>query len=91
MMIYTRCDVMERPKYIENAIIWNRHIGENGAWVRMRDLNLIEDKYGVHYEPAYSGTPRFIIQNAYPYEEWMEKYVGTSDNLKKDKNFRYDY
>lgn len=82
---------MERPKYIENAIFWNSHVGENGAWVRMRDLNLIEDKHEVHYEPAYSGIPRFIIRNAYPYEEWMEKYVGTNDNLKNDKNFRYDY
>jgi hypothetical protein len=57
----------------------------------MRDLNLIEDKHEAHYEPAYSGTPRFIIRNAYPYEEWMEKYVGTNDNLMKDENFRYDY
>ena len=78
-------------KYIRNAIAWNRHIGEKGAWVRIRDLNLIEEDrfYGRHYEPAYSGTPRFIIRTAYPYERWMGKYVGTSNDLRKDRHFRF--
>lgn len=81
-----------KPKYIENAIIWNRHAGENGAWLRIRDLNLIQDKsYGTHYEPAYSGTPRFIIREAYPYQEWMEKYIGTNEDLRLDKRFNFDY
>jgi hypothetical protein len=84
--------VKTKPKYIENAIIWNRYAGENGAWLRIRDLNLIQDKfYGLHYEPAYSGTPRFIIREAYPYQEWMEKYIGTNEDLRLDEQFNFDY
>ena len=82
---------MERPKYIENAVFWNRWMGDKGSWVRARDLNFIDDNYGPHYEPAFSGCPRFIVRRAYPYEEWMEKYIGTSEDLLKDENFNYDY
>ena len=81
-----------KPKYIENAIIWSRYAGEKGAWVRIRDLNLIEDKsYGPHYETAYPSTPRFIIREAYPYQEWMEKYIGTHEDLRLDEQFNFDY
>ena len=83
---------MDKPKYIGDAIFWNIWAGDKGSWVRARDLNLIDDEnYGPHYEPAFSGHPRFIIRRAYPYEEWMEKYIGTSDNLTEDENFNYDY
>lgn len=80
-----------RPKYIGDAIFWNRWMGDNGSWVRARDLNFIDDNYGPHYESAFSGCPRFIVRMAYPYEEWMEKYIGTSEDLRKDENFNYDY
>ena len=81
-----------KPKYIENAVFWNRHAGENGTWLRIRDLNLIQDKsYGSHYEAAYSGTPKLIIREAYPYKEWMEKYIGTNEDLRLDEQFNFDY
>ena len=82
--------MITKPKYIKDAIIWNRHIGQHGAWVRIRDINLIDDnRDGPHYEPAYSGIPRFIIREAYPYQDWMEKYIGTSEDLRADKQFNF--
>ena len=60
-----------KPRYIKDAIIWNRHAAEGGAWVRCSDINYIpaDDVY----TPACSSfNGRHIIHNAYPYEDWME-------------------
>ena len=59
-----------KPKYIENAIIWNRHAGENGAWLRIRDLNLIQDNFGG------MGTRYGLDDNGFPY---YRKHYG--DNI----------
>lgn len=82
---------MDRPKYIKNAIFWNRYAGENGAWLRAGDLNLITEAEDEYYTFASCGRDKFLIRSAYPYEDWMEKYIGTREDLRKDENFNYDY
>ena len=82
---------MKKPKYIKNAIMWNRSAGEHGAWLRISDMNLIKEGDDEYYMYAPSGRPRFIGRIVYPYKKWMEKYIGTDDELMKDKRFKYDY
>ena len=82
---------MEKPKYIKSAIIWNRYAGENGAWLRISDMNLITEKDDEYYVFAASGRPLFCARTVFPYEDWMEKYIGTSEDLRKDEKFNYDY
>ena len=77
-----------RPKYIKSAIFWNRCAGENGAWLRISDLNLITESNDEYYMFAASGRPKFIIREAYPYENWMEEHIGTNKNLKEDSRFK---
>lgn len=79
---------MKKPKYIKNAIIWNCHVGKNGAWVRISDINYVEEED--KYYPAVMGMTKFIISQAYPYEDWMEDYIGTNNDLRKDKRFKLE-
>ena len=76
-----------RPKYIKSAIYWNRYAGKNGAWLRISDLNLITESDDEYYMFAASARPKFIIREAYPYDDWMEEYIGTDKNLKEDSRF----
>ena len=77
-----------RPKYIKSAIFWNRWAGENGAWLRISDLNLVTEKDDEYYMFAASARPIFIVREAYPYEDWMEEYIGKRDDLRKDSRFK---
>ena len=79
-----------KPKYIKDAIIWNRHAAENGAWVRVSDINYIESE-DVFTPAIHYGLGRFIIRQAYPYEDWMEEYIGTNKKLTDDERFKCDY
>ena len=76
---------MNKPKYIKEAIVWNCYVGKNGAWVRISDLNYVEEED--KYYPAFTGTTKMIISEAYPYKDWMEEYIGTDKPLTKDKRF----
>lgn len=79
-----------KPKYIKDAIIWNRYATENGAWVRVSDINYIESEDV--FTPALNyGSCRHIIRQAYPYEDWMEEYIGTNKKLTDDERFKCDY
>lgn len=82
---------MDKPKYIKNAIIWNRCAGDHGAWLRISDMNLVKECNDEYYMYAPSGRPKFIARTVYPYKRWMEKYIGTDNDLRKDKNFKYGY
>lgn len=77
--------MMKRPKYIKDAIIWNSRVG---AWLRTSDLNYIaKDGY---WTTALS-WPVWRIHQAYPYEDWMDEYVGTNKPLDEDERFEnYD-
>lgn len=79
-----------KPKYIKDAIIWNRHAAENGAWVRISDINYIENE-DVFTPALHCGLGRCIIRQAYPYEDWMEEYIGTNNRLIDDERFKCDY
>ena len=61
--------------------------GKNGAWVRMSDVNYIESE-DVFTPSLQYGLGRFVIRQAYPYEEWMEEYIGTNKNLPDDERFK---
>ena len=76
---------MNKPKYIKEAIVWNCYVGKNGAWVRISDLNYVEEED--KYYPTFTGTTKMIISEAYPYKDWMEEYIGTDKPLTKDKRF----
>ena len=75
---------------MKSAIFWNRYAGENGAWLRISDLNLISENGKEYYMFAASARPRFIMSEAYPYEDWMEEYIGTSEDLRKDIRFKVE-
>lgn len=79
-----------KPKYIKDAIIWSRHAAENGAWVRVSDINYIESE-DVFTPGLHPLSARYIIRQAYPYEDWMEEYIGTNKNLPGDERFKCDY
>lgn len=79
-----------KPKYIKDAITWNRHAAKNGAWVRMSDVNYIESE-DVFTPASHFGLGRHIIRQAYPYEDWMEEYIGTNKDLTRDERFKCDY
>lgn len=72
-----------KPKYIKDAIMWN---GYDSAWVRISDLNYIQE--GDYYTPAIHPRGTYTIKEAYPYKEWMEEYIGTNKNLLEDERFR---
>ena len=77
-----------KPKYIKDAIMWNSHIGEKGSWVRCSDMNFVKDKDGEYYTHPFTGTCKFMAREVYPYEDWMEEYLGTNKNLAKDERFK---
>lgn len=72
-----------KPKYIKDAIMWN---GYDCVWVRTSDLNYIQE--GDYYTPAIHPHGTYIIKQAYPYQEWMEEYIGTNNNLLEDERLR---
>lgn len=76
-----------KPKYIKDAIIWSRPCASvDGWWLRISDMNYIED--GDYYTPACpSGRVIVKFHNVYPYEEWMEEYIGTNKSLLEDERF----
>ena len=64
-----------RPKYIADAIYWN---WLTKCWLRVRDLNLITFRGETYYTPAVpTGNGILLIREAYPYEPWMEEFIGT--------------
>lgn len=75
-----------KPKYISDAIIWD---GQLRSWLRIRDLNLIKDHDKEYYTPAArSGRVLYLITTAYPYEDWMEEYIGTDKDIRKDERLK---
>ena len=40
---------MKKPKFIKDAIVWNRWVGENGAWLRASNLNLVRTDNDEYY------------------------------------------
>ena len=80
---------MEKLKYIADAIFWMGEYDGSGHWIRIRDLNYLEDRE--RYTPAArGGTALLLIPQAFPYEDWMEEYIGTDKNLMEDKRFKTD-
>lgn len=77
-----------KPKYIKDAIMWNRNIGTDGSWVRCSDMNLVKDKDDEYYTHPFTGRCKFIAREVYSYENWMEEYIGTSNDLRKDERFK---
>ena len=64
-----------KQKYIADAIYWNRL---TKCWLRVRDLNLITFSGETSYTPAVpAGNGIVLIREAYPYEPWMEEFIGT--------------
>ena len=75
-----------RPKYIKDAIMWD---GIFECWLRISDLNLVNHQGNERYTPACrSGRTTLLIQTAFPYEDWMEEYIGTDKNLMEDERFK---
>ena len=75
-----------RPKYIKDAIIWD---GQLESWLRISDLNLITHHEKEYYTPASrAGRVVYLINTAFPYEDWMEEYIGTDKNLEADERFK---
>ncbi len=73
-------------KYIADAIIWDGHMR---SWLRIRDLNLIEFQGEKRYTPAArGGRALYLLKEVYPYEDWMEEYIGTDKNLKSDERLK---
>lgn len=70
-------------RYIKDAIAWG---GRPLGWVRLSDLNY-SDSYKGWLSPPF-GRVRNVYHDVYPYEAWMEPYIGTDRNLKKDKKFK---
>ena len=76
---------MKKPKFIKDAIVWNRWVGENGAWLRASNLNLVRtdnDEYYISWQ-----NPRVLMRTVYPYEDWMEEYIGTAEDFRKDERY----
>ena len=75
-----------RPKYIKDAIMWD---GQLECWLRISDLNLISHYGKEYYTPASrAGRAIYLINTAFPYEDWMEEYIGTDKNLEADERFK---
>ena len=75
-----------KPKYIADALIWDRHLN---SWLRIRDLNLINWRGEECYTPAArGGRAVYLIKQAYPYEDWMEEYIGTDRPVMEDERFK---
>ena len=77
---------MMKPKYISDALIWDAHLR---SWLRIRDLNLIKWYGEEYYTPAArGGRAVYTIKEAYPYEDWMEEYIGTDKDIRKDERLK---
>lgn len=93
-----------KPRYIKDAIYWNGYAAENGAWLRISDVNYIEPRYvqkscgtvkytvkdGGYYTPSCPGPGLLMIREVYPYEDWMYDYIGTNKNLREDERFTFE-
>ena len=75
-------------KYIKDAVYWN---GIVRAWLRISDLNLVVKEKETYYTPAHQAS-RAIFQIhkdcTFPYEEWMDEYIGTDKSLKADERLK---
>lgn len=88
-----------KPRYIKDAIYWNRYAAENGAWLRISEVNYIEPRLvkrpwgtfedGGYYTPSRPGHGLLMIREVYPYEDWMYDYIGTNKNLREDEKFTF--
>ena len=75
-----------KPKYLSDALIFDGHLR---SWLRIRDLNLITDHGEEYYTPAArGGRAIYLINIAYPYEDWMEEYIGTEKDIRQDKRLK---
>lgn len=68
-------------KYIKDAICW---IHQLQSWIRVSDINLIRDKNGDYY----SNLSMVHMHTVYPYEDWMEEYIGTNRDFREDERFK---
>ena len=68
-------------KYIKDAICWFQQLN---SWIRVSDVNLIRDKNGDYY----SNPSMVHMHTVYPYEGWMENYIGNSKDLREDEKFK---
>ena len=68
-------------KYIKDAICWFVQLN---SWLRVSDVNLIRDKDGDYY----SNASMVHMHTLYPYEDWMEEYIGTSKDFREDERFK---
>lgn len=68
-------------KFIKDAICW---IHQLQSWIRVSDVNLIRDKDGDYY----SNPSMVHMHTLYPYEDWMEEYIGTSKDFREDERFK---
>ena len=77
---------MMKPKYISDALIWDFQLN---SWLRIKDLNLIKWHGKEYYTPASrGGRAVYLIAILYPYEDWMEEYIGTDKDIRKDERLK---
>ena len=77
---------MIKPKYISYALIWDFHLN---CWLRIKDLNLIKWHGKEYYTPASrGGRAVYLIAMRDPYEDWMEEYIGTDKDIRKDERLK---
>ena len=58
---------MEKPKYIQNAIVWRAHrfgSGVKGWWLRCTDLTMVNINDEEVYISALCGSPLVYYHNA---------------------------
>lgn len=76
---------MENKKFLKDALVWFEPAKK---WLRVSDLILIDTEKGSYYTPIWAIVLDKIVmfREVYSYEEWMEKYIGTSEDIRKDKH-----
>lgn len=70
-------------KYIKDAICWFQKLN---SWIRVSDINLIKDKDGDYY----SNPTMVHMHTVYPYEDWMEEYIGTDRDIREDGRMKLE-
>lgn len=70
-------------KYIKDAICWFQKLN---SWIRVSDINLIKDKDGDYY----SNPTMVHMHTVYPYEDWMEEYIGTYRDIREDGRMKLE-
>ena len=70
-------------KYIKSAICWVQKLN---SWIRVSDINLIKDKDGDYY----SNPTMVHMHTIYPYEDWMEEYIGTDRDIREDERMKLE-